>query len=134
MFSFFQEAAVRASEVSAAVRALDVTVGQTQHHPCDLSSAQAEAVLPIFEDVSEVKTSDMNVTPSWQIDISRSKAPHHPAIFSGPPADGYFETDSSAGCGAAWVVSLLPAILQCLLTNQPLFSLRQTEGTWTSSR
>lgn len=64
MFSFFQEAAVRASEVSAAVRALDVTVGQTQHHPCDLSSAQAEAVLPICEDVSEVKTSDMNVAPS----------------------------------------------------------------------
>lgn len=57
MFSFFQEVVVRASEVGAAVRALDVTRGLTQRHPCDLSfSAQAQTVCHACEDLSEVKT------------------------------------------------------------------------------
>lgn len=56
VFSFFQEVVVRASEFCAAVRALDVTLGQT-HHPSDLSfSAQAEAVRHVCEDLSEVRT------------------------------------------------------------------------------
>lgn len=64
-----------------------------------------------------------------------SKAPHRPAIFSGPlqmdilrPAlQQAVELWSRFGRDLR-EVSLLTTRLQCSLRNQPLFSLRQTEG------
>lgn len=64
-----------------------------------------------------------------------SKAPHPPAVFSGPLQMDAFraalqQTVELWGrfCGDLREASLLTTRLQCSLRNQPLFSLRQTEG------
>lgn len=125
MFFFCpQEVTVGVSEISTTLRVMDVTVGQTR----DLSfSAQADVVRQTCEDLcKEVRGGE---------GVCFVNKPPQPAIFSRPlqmdilrPA--VQQAVELWGCFGRDLreVSLLTNRLQRSLGNQPLFSLKQTEG------